>query len=305
VQLAEEWPRISIVTPSLNQSAFVEETLRSVLEQGYPNLEYIVIDGGSSDGSVEIIRRYADRLAYFVSEPDRGQSEAINKGFARATGDLFGWLNSDDLYEPGALEAIATAHRQQPQAILAGDVILIEQRGRAWHEVTRVEQRGLTADHLIHLDGQFAYAQPGLFFPAPLWRELGGVDERLRYAMDHDLLCRAVRRASALYVHRPVARFRLHDDSKTARQWLAQLGEQIAVSRRYWSESGTPDERALQRFFVDAVVRQASTELTHAHVVRAMRLMAVAGRSSPLHTAVATVGHTAAGLQRQARRHLG
>src|SRR6185369_4878244 len=116
------FPKITIVTPSFNQGRWIEQTIRSVLDQGYPNLEYIVLDGGSTDGSSEIIERYAGSLAFWASEPDGGQAAAINRGFARATGSLLGWINSDDLLEPGALALLAAEHRATPDAVLLGDV---------------------------------------------------------------------------------------------------------------------------------------------------------------------------------------
>ena len=112
-------PRISIVTPSYNQGAFIEETIHSVLLQNYPNLEYIVMDAGSTDNTVEVIRRYADRITYWESEKDRGQSHAINKGIARSTGQIFNWINSDDLLMPGALWSVAQAWMKKPGCIIS------------------------------------------------------------------------------------------------------------------------------------------------------------------------------------------
>src|SRR5437773_6556922 len=113
---AMAWPRISVITPSFNQGQFLEETIRSVLLQGYPNLDYIIIDGGSTDGSVEVVKKYEPWLTYWVSEPDRGQSHAINKGWQRAHGDVLAWLNSDDTYNPDALRCAAEALQQNPAA---------------------------------------------------------------------------------------------------------------------------------------------------------------------------------------------
>src|SRR5687767_14913471 len=124
-------PRITIVTPSFNQAQYLEQTLRSVLDQDYPNLDYIVVDGGSTDGSVEIIRRYADRLSWWVSEKDDGQSHAINKGFARAGGEVFGYINSDDILYPGALDAVARAYGAGAEWMI-GWVMTVEQDGGEW-----------------------------------------------------------------------------------------------------------------------------------------------------------------------------
>jgi len=126
-----EQPLVSIVTPSFNQVKYLEETIRSVLEQDYPKIEYIVIDGGSTDGSVEVIRKYADRLAYWVSEADRGQTDAINKGFATAHGSILAWLNSDDTYKPGAVsEAVAYLQNHPNIGMVYGDLDFIDEQSK-------------------------------------------------------------------------------------------------------------------------------------------------------------------------------
>lgn len=127
VELGGEPPKITIVTPSLNQGMFIEQTIRSILDQGYPNLEYIVMDGGSTDGTVDILRKYDDRIAFWASAPDRGQAAAINAGFARSSGEILAWLNSDDLYEPGLFAQVVALFRQWP------DVDVISGRCRLWY----------------------------------------------------------------------------------------------------------------------------------------------------------------------------
>lgn len=133
-------PKISVVTPSFNQAAYLERTLRSVLDQGYPNLEYIVIDGGSTDGSVEIIRRYADRLAFWTSEADRGQTDAINKGLRRATGEWVAWQNSDDIYYPGAFHDLSAVAAKHPKAgLIIADMMLIDEHDRPLRDIRYVK----------------------------------------------------------------------------------------------------------------------------------------------------------------------
>ena len=125
------WPRLTVITPSFNQGRFIEETIRSVLQQGYPNLEYIIVDGGSTDNTLEILRKYEDRLAYWVSEPDRGQSHALNKGLSRATGDIIGWLNSDDMYTDGCFRKVVEAFAGEPDAVLLhGNRILLDENSQ-------------------------------------------------------------------------------------------------------------------------------------------------------------------------------
>ena len=235
------WPRISIVTPSFNQAQFLEETIRSVLLQGYPNLEYLVIDGGSSDGSAEIIRRYAPWLSYSVSERDRGQAHAINKGFARATGDLIGWINSDDTLLPGALARFGAAFPTAPERLLLGDVTFVAEHGAALRTVpqTNVSFAGMVQPWQLGMH----WCQPGTLVPRALAERAGLLDERLRYVFDRDWMCRLLRHAGVAYVGGPVATFRVHGMSKTVGEAARWLPEQLGVTGRYWDEVPGLDKR--------------------------------------------------------------
>lgn len=203
-------PKLSIVTPSYNQGQFLEETILSVLNQNYESLEYIVVDGGSTDESVEVIHRYEKHLTYWVSEPDRGQVDAINKGLARATGDLFAYINSDDVYLPGAFQAAVSHFESHPDCEwLCGDTVMFGEG----HPTELVSARvPLSAAHA--LSWAYRAPQPGMFWR----RELvgAGFDEQWRYDFDHDLYVRLLLDGhSCEHLPRAVAGYRLHAASKT------------------------------------------------------------------------------------------
>src|SRR3982750_1168141 len=159
-------PPLTIVTPSYNQGPYLEQTIRSVLDQGYPNLEYIICDGGSTDQSVEIIKKYQDRLAYWCSEKDRGQSHAINKGFERATGDVYAYINSDDYLEPGAFERVAQAYNDGGKFIVGGSQYLEPDGGLRPYPV---KPHAEPSDWLV----KNPIPQQSSFWAAQLWKELG------------------------------------------------------------------------------------------------------------------------------------
>lgn len=180
------WPRISIVTPSFNQSRYLPETIESILGQGYPNLEYVIIDGGSTDGSVEIIKRYESHLSYWVSEKDRGQSDAINKGFRRCTGDLFNWINSDDILFPGALHQIARIYAKDPTAdLFVGASARADAEGRIWRVSYPACSAALSPKNWV-----LAMGQQSIFISSKMYEKVGGVREDLHCIMDSELYYR-------------------------------------------------------------------------------------------------------------------
>jgi glycosyltransferase involved in cell wall biosynthesis len=202
---------VSIVTPSYNQARFIEETIRSVLEQDYPHIEYIVVDGGSTDGSVDIIRRYADRLAWWVSERDQGQTDAINKGFAQASGEVLAWLNSDDTYLPGAISEVVAFLRDHPEVgMVYGDANLVDENGQV---LGRFPAR--QTDYRQLRRGSVHIPQQASFFRAELWRRVGPLDPTFYFAMDYDLWVRLAKITPLRYHSRLWANFRLHGQGKT------------------------------------------------------------------------------------------
>ncbi len=204
------WPKISVVTPSFNQADYIEETIRSVLLQGYPNLEYIIIDGGSTDGSVEIIRKYEPWLSYWVSERDRGQSHAINKGFEIATGDILAWLNSDDLYLPCALADVAKVFVRHDVDFLHGKSLLLDPTGKVRSQALRFPE-----ENMPYLRNWVS--QQSSFWTRDVWEKTGPLDESLNLCMDRDFWLRILDNGFSMKgIDGSLSIFRLQPEAKTA-----------------------------------------------------------------------------------------
>lgn len=226
--LLRSTPKISVVTPSYNQAHSLEETIRSVLLQGYPNLEYIVVDGGSIDDSVNIIRKYEQWLDW-VTEADQGQSDAINKGFARAGGEILGWLNSDDVYEPSALRRIAAHFAAEPGCELV--------YGRGWYLDAGGAKTELCSwvrpfDRAKFLTFNLIL-QPAAFWRRPLWERTGGLDISYHWAMDWEWLLRATKTSQPCFIPEDLAGWRITPEIKTMRGGDVRRFELAEISRKY------------------------------------------------------------------------
>jgi glycosyltransferase involved in cell wall biosynthesis len=240
-----ELPLVSIVTPSYNQARFLEATLCSVLEQDYPRIEYLVVDGASTDGSVEILRRYTDRLTWWISEKDSGQSEAINKGFRRAHGEFVGWLNSDDIYLPGAVSSAIQFFQAHPQAgIVYGDAKAIDADGKPFN-LMRARQYSLADLMAFNI-----VCQPAAFMRRSVLEEAGYLNPAYQLLMDNLLWMSMARRAPIVYTPQTWAAARYHDQAKNrtrgaaygeeARRLIADLR-----SRPEFSELIQADEKRI------------------------------------------------------------
>jgi glycosyltransferase involved in cell wall biosynthesis len=228
-------PKISIITPSFNQAAYIEQTITSVLDQGYPNLEYIVIDGGSSDGSVEIIRKYENRIAFWVSEQDRGQAHAINKGLARATGDIIAYLNSDDYYLDGTLRQVADLFNRRPDLdLFHGRCRVVDQHGAKIGERTGSITR---YDEILDLWnvwwGRRNFVQPEVFWTRRIANRVGQFREDLHWVMDYDYWLRILRAGGQVgFIDTELAAFRLQPNQKST-QPERTAAELLDVVRPY------------------------------------------------------------------------
>ena len=227
-------PRISIVTPSYNQAHFLGATIESVLSQDYPQLEYIVMDGGSTDGSVDVLRQFGDRLRW-VSESDHGQADAINKGMRRVTGELVCYLNSDDLLAPGSLRRVAQAFRRAPDAYwLTGQCEIIDEGGREIRPYIR-SYKSLWLRHYSRaaLSVTNFICQPATFWRRVAFDRVGLFDPSLRYVMDYEFWLRLSTLSDPIILNEPLAAFRIHGASKGESQFAAQFAEDQLVAARH------------------------------------------------------------------------
>ncbi|MEW6077778.1 MAG: glycosyltransferase family 2 protein [Thermodesulfobacteriota bacterium] len=231
------WPKITIVTPSFNQGEYIEETIRSVLLQGYPNLEYIIIDGGSTDDSVAIIKKYEPWLTFWTSGPDQGQSQAINKGFEHATGNILGYINSDDLYEPGALFVAAESFSGQTGIhLLAGQCVVFNDQG-----VKRIFQPWWPAKPAYYVSRTYSstFAQPASFWSRSAFQELGGFDETLHCCFDREFFLRmGLAGIKPMFISQVLARFREHNASKSMTREISFHRESLAILDKHATACG-------------------------------------------------------------------
>jgi len=250
----QSWPRITVVTPSYQQADFLEATLRSVLEQDYPNLQYGVVDGGSTDGSADIIERYRGRLDFAIIEPDDGQTHAINKGLRLADGDIVCYLNSDDTFMPGALHTVGRFFRDHPdEHWLMGDCLFIDsggafcsdpEFGRSRMVATALE--GLS--HALIRDRDFCMPQPSIFWRRSLTDRLGLFDETLQYTFDYEMWCRFLADGhTPTVIHEALSTYRLHTASKTCALRHKMLSDHITVEARYANQLPVADRIRLMR----------------------------------------------------------
>ena len=211
---------VSIITPSYNQASYLEETILSVLNQDYPRIEYVVVDGASTDGSVEIIKKYESRFAWWVSEKDRGQADAINKGIARATGDIVAWLNSDDYYLQGAVSAAVKVFEEHPDVVLVyGNMLAVDEDGRTFNTLN---YKQLTIEDLLCFQ---IIGQPAVFMRRFVLQKTNGLDSTFHFLLDHLLWIQIAQHGNILHVNQTWSAARYHAEAKN-RAKAAEFGRE-------------------------------------------------------------------------------
>jgi len=250
-------PLVSIITPSYNQSRYIEETIQSVIGQNYAKIEYIIIDGGSNDGSIEIIKRYDGSLKDWISEPDQGQTDAINKGFARTNGEILAWINSDDTYLPTAVsEAVDFLIKFPGVGMVYGDANLIDENGKV---IGKFPAR--QTDYKRLRRGYVHIPQQASFFRAELWKKVGPLDPSFYFAMDYDLWVRISRLAPIRYLPKTWANFRIHGSGKS-----------VIDDNRCWPEMLRVHQREGGSWFSWLVLKAKIRPLVYAWLPMSLRI---------------------------------
>lgn len=238
-----ERPLVSIITPSLNQAAFLEETIASVLAQDYPNLEYLVVDGGSTDGSAEIVRRHAGRLAWWTSEPDRGQAHALNKAFERTRGSYVGWLCSDDTLLPSAISRLVAELERDPGLVLAyGDAVYTDEHSE---RKDPAPSGSWEPDQMVRT-AQVPNQQPATLYTRWGWERAGPLHEDAWYYLDFEFTVRLARLGNGLHVPETLATYRIHRAGKSTGDPVRKAEDAIRCADRFMTSDQVPEE--LRRF---------------------------------------------------------
>jgi glycosyltransferase involved in cell wall biosynthesis len=229
------YPRISVVTVSYNQAEFIEDNIKSVIKQNYPNVEHVVIDAGSTDGTLEILKKY-DKYLNWTSEPDNGQSNGLNKGFKKTTGEIISWINSDDNLASGSLHKIADFFQKNPDEIaVIGDQAIIDEQGDLLHVI---KSRAYDFDYLLnHAKG---ITQNSTFFKRDVFEKIGYLDESLDYAMDRDLFIRIASIKNMPYISETLSEFRMQPNAKTAEGSYKFAKELLKIRKKYGGKFMSP-----------------------------------------------------------------
>jgi len=223
-------PRVSIITPSYNQGQFIQETIVSVLGQSYPNIEYIIVDGGSNDGTYQILEKYKSSIDKIIIESDNGQSDAINKGFRIATGELVGWLNSDDILLPHTVELLADNYNKHPDAVIFyGDVIVFNNEGK----IIRTLKPPLHLKYRQLVNGNGMVVQPGSFYNKKIINKIGMLNTNFYLMMDREFWLRMLCYGDGLHIGKAVAKFRIHTSSKSSEPPFLYLKEFLKLEKKH------------------------------------------------------------------------
>jgi len=245
--------KISVITPSFNQCDFIDKTIHSVLSQQLDiDIEMLVIDGGSTDGTIEILKKYGDRIKWF-SESDQGQADAVNKGIAMASGEIIGWLNSDDLYLPGSLKLVADYFNDNPDSkwVYGKCRIINEHEQEIWKTITRYKNISLHKFSLSRLMTENYISQPAVFFRKELFEETGPLDLNLNYALDYDLWLKFAKKYPAGVIHKYLSAFRRHNTSKSETNFKEQFSEQYRVAKR---NGASRNQLLLHKFNINKII---------------------------------------------------